>query len=308
MPPLRILLPFLLLVLAAGCSGDRKAAPVGQQAGGEAASPSAQSVPAPREGGAAFRIEPAEVRRGTTVLVAPASSIPAEARVEWEVNGKSAQGGGPTMDTSLLQKGDTIQARLGGTALTQVVTVRNTPPELRGVRFVLGAGGPGSSLGVEAEAYDADGDAVRVEIDWRKNGEPAGTGNRLGVPVKKGDKVHVTLTPFDGEERGRSASLSREIRNTNPVIEGQEQFQVSGSVVTFHVRASDADGDPITYSIKDAPAGMVIDRTTGWVRWEAAPGTTGKVPFSVTASDGSGGETTAGITVTISEQPRSGAQ
>lgn len=309
MPFLRFLLPFFVLVLAAGCSGDRTSAPVGPRAGGEEAPPpaSAQSVPATREGDA-FRIEPAEVRRGTTVLVSPASSLPAEVRVEWLVNGKHAQGGGLTMDTSLLRKGDAIQARAGGTALSQVVTVRNSPPEMRGMRFVLGDGGPGGSLGIEAEAYDADGDAVQIEIEWRKNGEPAGAGNRLRVPVKKGDKIHVTLTPFDGEERGKSASLSREIRNTNPRIEGQEQFQVSGNVVTFHVRASDADGDSLTYAIKDAPAGMLIDRTSGWVRWETASGTTGKVPFSVTVSDGSGGETTASFTVTISEQPRSGAR
>jgi hypothetical protein len=212
------------------------------------------------------------------------------------------------MDTSNLRKGDTIQARAGGTDLSQVLTILNSQPDLRGVRFVLGDGGPGSPLGIEAEAYDADGDAVKIEIEWRKNGEPAGAGSRLGVPVKKGDKILVTLTPFDGEERGKSATLSREIRNTNPMIEGQERFQVSGNIVTFHVRASDADGDPLAYSIKEAPAGMLIDRTSGWVRWETAPGTTGKVPFSVTVSDGSGGETTARFTVTISEQPPTGAR
>jgi hypothetical protein len=174
---------------------------------------------------------------------------------------------------------------------------------MRGVRFTLGDGGAGSALGVEAEGIDADGDPVQFEIAWRKNGEPAGAGSRLGAPVKRGDKVDVTITPFDGEDRGKSATISREIRNTPPVIEGQEQFQVNGNVVTFQVRASDADGDSLAYSVKDAPAGMRIDRTSGRVRWESAPGTAGKVPFAVTVSDGSGGEATARFTVTISEQP-----
>jgi hypothetical protein len=161
---------------------------------------------------------------------------------------------------------------------------------------------------VETEARDADGDPVQVEIAWRRNGEPAGTGESLGATVKRGDRIEVTITPFDGEERGRSATISREIRNTPPVIEGQEQFQVTGNVVAFHVRATDADGDPLTFAIADSPAGMSIDRTTGWVRWESPAGTTGKVPFTVTASDGSGGEATARFTVTIAEQAPAGAR
>jgi hypothetical protein len=161
---------------------------------------------------------------------------------------------------------------------------------------------------VVAEGTDADGDPVQLEIAWMKSGQPAGTGNHLAAPVKRGDKVSVTVTPFDGKERGRSATLFREILNTPPAIEGQEQFQVTDNAVAFHVRASDADGDPLMYSLKEAPAGMSIDRKTGWVRWATSPGTTGKVPFTVVVSDGSGGESTARFTVTIAEQSPSGAR
>ena len=91
-------------------------------------------------------------------------------------------------------------------------------------------------------------------------------------------------------------------------VQGQEQFQVTDNAVTFHVRASDADGDPLIYSLKDAPAGMSIDRKTGWVRWVTSPGTPGKVPFTVIVSDGSGGESAARFTVTVAEQPSSGAR
>jgi len=186
--------------------------------------------------------------------------------------------------------------------------VPDSSPEIRGIRFVGGDGRPGNTLGVEVEGHDADGDPVQFEIAWQKNGQPAGTGNRLAEPVKRGDKVNVTVTPFDGKVRGISATLSREILNTPPAIEGQEQFQVTDNAVIFHVRASDADGDPLTYSLKEAPAGMSIDHGTGWMRWATSPGTTGKVPFTVIVSDGSGGETTARFTVTIAEQPPNGAR
>lgn len=201
------------------------------------------------------------------------------------------------------------EAPVGGEpAPTPAAAIRNTPPEIRGMLFVGGDGRPGNTLGVETEGYDADGDAVMFEIAWRKNGQPAGAGNRLTPPVKRGDKISVSVTPFDGKERGTSATLFREILNTPPAIEGQERFQVTDNAVTFHVRASDADGDPLAYSIKDAPAGMSIDRTTGMVRWATSPGTTGKVPFTVIVSDGAGGESTARFTVTVAEEPSSGAR
>jgi hypothetical protein len=313
MLPHRIFLLLAAFLLLGGCSGERKPAPVpaAPAGGGEAvAVPAAERSGSNAGGDVALRIEPEAVRRGTAVRISSPGSLPEGAKVEWRINGEAAQNGGALeLDTSRLRKGDAIQVRAAGagmTVLSQVVTVRNSPPEMRGVRFLLGDGQRESAIGVEAEAVDADGDSVQFEIAWRKNGEPAGTGNRLGVPVKQGDKIDVTITPFDGEERGGSATIKREIRNTSPMIEGQDQFRVDGNLVTFHVRASDADGDSLTYSLRDAPAGMSIDRTTGWVRWETAPGTTGKVPFGVTVSDGSGGEATARFTVTIAEQPPSG--
>ncbi|MGB5196077.1 MAG: Ig domain-containing protein [Candidatus Deferrimicrobium sp.] len=213
----------------------------------------------------------------------------------------------PAGNATIPPAGQGEGAPVGG-APAPGAAVRNSSPEIRGIRFVGGDGRPGNTLGVETEGYDADGDRVQFEIAWQKNGQQAGTGNRLTAPVKRGDKVSVTITPFDGKDRGKSATLSREILNTPPAIEGQEQFQVGDNAVTFHVRASDADGDPLMYSLKDAPVGMGIDRKTGWVRWMTSPGTPGKVPFTVIVSDGSGGESTARFTVTVSEQPSSGAR
>ena len=186
--------------------------------------------------------------------------------------------------------------------------VRNSSPEIRGIRFVGGDGRPGNTLGVEAEGRDADGDPVQFEIAWTRNGEPGGSGSRLAFPVRRGDRVAVTVTPFDGKGRGTPATLSREILNTPPFIEGQEDFQVADDAVTFRVRASDADGDPLTFSLKEAPPGMGIDPKTGAVRWATSPGKTGKVPFTVVVSDGAGGESAASFTVTIAEQPAPGAR
>lgn len=299
----------LLFVLLAGCSGEKRPAPGVLPAGtGEGVSPAAPSG-ATGSGSGPLRIDPADVYRGTAARLAGTDSLPAGATVEWLVNGAVAQTGASALETSGLRKGDTIQVRAtgrGGTAYSPAVKVKNSLPRIVSARFVLGEGPQGSGIGVEAETGDADGDDVQVEIAWKRNGESAGTGSRLPVPVKRGDRIDVTVTPFDGEERGRSATITRQVGNTPPVIEGQEEFLVNGNVVTFRIRASDPDGDRLAYSIKDAPAGMKIDPATGWVRWETVPGTVGKVPFMVKVSDGSGGESTAGINVTITEQAPAG--
>ena len=132
---------------------------------------------------------------------------------------------------------------------------------------------------VEAGGFDVDGDPVQFEIAWQKNGQDAGGGNRLTAPVKRGDKVVVRITPFDGKDRGKSATLSREIVNTPPAIEGQERFQVDDNAVTFHVRASDADGDALAYY------------------WEFGDGSTG-TGAKVRHTYGLGGEYRAVLTVT----------
>lgn len=296
----------LALLLAAGCSGDRKPAPEGSREGAESSAPgvTAAQSDASGTGSGPVRIEPSDVFKGTILRLA--GPVSAGATVEWMVDGIVLQSGAErTFDASLLRKGDSIQARVivaGETILTAATKVRNSPPVVGSARFVLGDGQHGTGIRVETEPRDADGDAVEIDISWKKNGEPAGKGDRLTTAVKRGDRIEVTLTPFDGTENGQPATIRREIRNTPPVVEGQEGFRVAGNVVTFHVRAADTDGDPLFFSLKDSPSGMTIDRERGFVRWETPPGTTGKVPFTVTVADGSGGEATARFNVTIEEQ------
>ncbi len=307
----RALVPVVLLSLAAsGCSGDGKVFEEPRTQGAVSSAPTPEG--AGGHGRQLFRIEPDQVRRGTLVRIPWNAKLPDGSSVEWLINGQVVPGDNAlTLDTGRLQKGDTLQARAlwkGGIGLSQIVTVQDSLPEVRGFRFVPEQGPPGIPLGVEAETYDADGDRVELKIAWMKNGEPAGTGRQLGVAVKRGDRVAVTITPFDGEAEGRAVTLNREIRNSPPVIEGQEQFGVGDNVVTFHVRASDADGDPLRFTLKDAPPGMRIDPGTGWVRWQTDPGAIGKIPFTVVASDGAGGEATARFTVTIQAEPVSGSR
>ena len=73
-------------------------------------------------------------------------------------------------------------------------------------------------MSVEVSASDVDGDEVTVSYEWTKNGEPAGNSKRIEAPLRRGDKISVKITPFDGEAHGRSGLLDREIINLPPVI------------------------------------------------------------------------------------------
>jgi hypothetical protein len=173
------------------------------------------------------------------------------------------------------------------------------------VQFLPPDRGTGSPLGVQAEGYDADGDPVRFEVAWLRNGEPAGEGERFYGPVRSEDRIQVSVTPYDGKARGKTATLTRVIRGSVAIV-GSDPVREDGNVVSFRIHATAETGTPLTYSLKDAPPGMRIDPATGVVRWETAPGTTGKIPFDVTVSDGAGAETTARFTVTVREEDAPG--
>jgi len=262
----------------------------------------------PAQGEVSLHLEPKEITRGTPVHVSATGFPLQDTTVEWLVNGDPVPGGGRyALDTGNLRRGDRIRARAKGpwgVAESEIVTVGNSPPEIRRVGFVLPEHKTARPLGVEAEGYDADGDPVRFDIAWKINGEPAGTGDRLNVPARGGDRIVVTVTPFDGESFGQTATLYREIRS-RVTIERQEQFQASGNVLTFRIVASGDGGTPLTYSLKESPHGMRIDPATGWVRWDVAPGLKGKASFDVLVSDGAGAEASARFTATIPEDEAS---
>ncbi|MBI5420141.1 MAG: hypothetical protein HZA60_08625 [Deltaproteobacteria bacterium] len=250
-----------------------------------------------------MEIVPGEGTRGTTFRLAAQGFSLEEAGIEWLVNGEP---GGAKNEKSLnaadLKKGDSVQARVsagGVVLLSPAAAIRNSPPGIRSVRFVPEIFRPGDTLGVEVVAADADGDAVTFAYAWELNGKPAGSGSRLGSALRRYDAVSVTITPSDGEGRGRPATLRREIRNAPPVIEGERNARFDGDLFTCRVHASDPDGDALAYRLKTAPPGMTIDGASGKIRWAALPEVRGKIPVVVSVSDGNGGEATYAFTIEL---------
>lgn len=180
---------------------------------------------------------------------------------------------------------------------------KNTLPEISRLKFMPEAFKPGDSLYLEVEAKDADGDPVSILYEWTKNNEPAGNTEKLAAQIKRGDRISVKVTPFDGKEYGRSAILQREILNMPPIIIEEKKHSLEKGLFTYQVRASDPDGDSLVYSIKTGPPGISIDPKTGLVQWKVPTDFKGKAPFTVSVSDGHNGEATLSLSISITPTP-----
>lgn len=297
------------MALFAACSRE-KPVPPGSRIVVEEAAPGA-GVPAaatPAVPGAApsVRIVPDAPMRGTPLrLSAPGVDLE-KAGIEWVVAGDPVpEERSPTFATEALAKGDAVQARVTTgerVLLSNVVTLRNTPPELRSVELVPDPFRPGDPPGVEAAASDPDGDEVAFEYAWEKNGLPAGTGSRMDDALQRGDVFSVRVTPRDGEARGRSFTLRREFRNYLPSIEGVADARMAGDLYTCRIVARDGDGDPLAYALTEAPPGMSVETSTGAVRWEIPEKAPQRVPVTVSVTDGQGGEASYSMLVTFREE------
>ncbi len=288
----------LLLVLSLLSCSEEKTAPVGSTQGEESgggSSLSAQEAPTVAAGAPSIEIVPHEADRSSRLTLALKGFEMGGAKIEWLVNGDTSDSTGAALDAGSLRKGDRIQARVsinGGVMLSNEVVIGDTPPEFSRLKIMPEVFKPGDRLSVEAEGKDIDGDPVTISYEWTKNGEPAGTENMIASSVQRGDKIAVTVTPYDGEKYGRPVVLEREVANMPPMITSDGRYNFSGGVFSCTMHGTDPDGDTLVWSLTGAPSGMRIDPSSGVVTWRVPAGFAGRTSFTACASDGHGGQST----------------
>ena len=246
-------------------------------------------------------ITPAIASRNSRLQVITQGFKLSDAKIEWLLNGyPTISGNSSQFDIKETQKGDKIQVKTivqGKELRSNIIEIRNAPPEITRVKILPEVFKPGDTLSVEVSGNDADGDEVTISYEWTKNGELAGNGKRLETPVKRGDKIAVRITPFDGELNGSAVVLNREIKNMPPMIVEDKNFRFEGNIYTHQIKASDPDGDVLTYSLKVAPAGMTINSSTGLIQWNIPQDLNKKIPITVSVTDGNGGESSQSFTL-----------
>lgn len=296
---------FFIIILTFGCSSEKAAeGPKTQQSADNiSVSGNAQQPAAGANIEYSLEIIPGDATRKSIINLLPKGFNLADAEIRWFVNGSLTAGIIPNQaNQELIKKNDELQARAlvhGKGIKSNIIKIKNASPELSSANISMDNLASGYTLSVEASGSDIDGDEVKITYEWTKNGEPAGDSKRMEGTLRRGDRVSLKLTPFDGESYGAVGLLRRDIQNLPPVISEDKNFSFDGKTYTYQTRASDPDGDLLTYALKSAPLDMTIEPSTGLIKWNVPQNFTGEATASVSVSDGHGGEATYNIKVTI---------
>ncbi len=301
---MRKLLCITSLCLILSCSSE-KPAEISSQQPSEVKSSGVSERPQTSAGeeGYSMEITPVNASRNSVLNLVVRGFNLSDAKIEWFVNERPTSSSFPyQFKAANTRKGDMVRAKAiiqGNEVLSNSIQITNAAPEVSRVKILPEVFKPGDTLSVDVQASDPDEERVTILYEWKKNGSPAGTTAHIDSQLRRGDKVAIKMTPFDGEDYGRPVILNREIQNLPPMIIEDDAFTFDGEVYTLQVRASDPDGDPLTYSLKSAPDGMGIDAKTGIVTWNVPREFTGAVPITVSVTDGQRGETTRDLTLKI---------
>lgn len=194
---------------------------------------------------------------------------------QWEVNDIELLGHEATsLDHSFFQRGDSIKfiAQCGAQIKKEVVIVQNSPPVISAVKFQSPELVSGRGLTVLPIAKDLDGDPIDYSYEWVLDGvlvRDIGGATLPGHLLKKGTQVTLAITPFDNFSDGTTfQGLSFSIPNTAPTIGSQPPpLSSSSDLYVYSVKAADPDNDELVYRLNQGPAGMVIDKKTGYLSW-----------------------------------------
>ncbi|MBU4319776.1 MAG: Ig domain-containing protein [Nitrospinae bacterium] len=241
-----------------------------------------------------LEIMPSDASRNSTLNLILKGFNLSDAKIVWLVNGNPVVSETPSQfKAAEIKKGDMVQAKAivqGKEIFSNIVQIKNAPPGISMVKILPEVLRQSGALYVEAIGTDIDGDEISIAYEWTKNGEPAGKEKQIGVPIKRGDKITIKITPFDGEGYGKPFILNSELRNLPPVIMEDKKINFNGKSFSYQVKAVDPDNDTLAYSLKTAPSGMNIEKTTGLIQWIVPQDFKGKAEVAVIVSDGHGGE------------------
>ncbi len=104
------------------------------------------------------------------------------------------------------------------------------------------------------------------------------------------------------EVRSAYPTRSRRPPNVDPIIYSVPIPEGTMEVIyNYDVNATDPNGDSVSFSLTQGPAGMTVDPATGLIGW--TPATAGNFEATVEVGDGRGGSATQTFTVSVTELP-----
>lgn len=255
------------------------------------------------------RITPSRANTNSTLRVEvearDAERDPVQLFYQWERNGADISGANDvTLDSINFVKGYVITVRVtpddgrlkGETFRSEELIISNSIPEITSMRVTPDPAYTSSNLTVAVEARDQDDDPVSFTYQWTKNDEviPEENSNTLSSSnFVKGDIIRVLVTPTDGEAEGSPLSyMPTTISNAPPTITSSPPQSLSEGAYAYQVKASDPDGDPVSFKLNQAPGGMTIDESSGLVQWKPTREDAGSYEIEILVLDNDGGQAT----------------
>lgn len=228
-------------------------------------------------------------------LEALVSGVVGEVEFRWEKNGVVLSGQtGNRLPAGLAARGDRV-AVVATAAQGEVraeVTIVNSPPRIEQVRLKEPRVFRGVDLAVESKGVDLDGDPLDYRYHWSVNGEELHWEQGPVLPgdkFRRGDKVKLRVTPYDGKENGPVfEGVEMVIPNAPPKFVSEPPKQFQGQSYQYQVQVVDPDGDVLTHSLETAPKGMEIDPKSGLLSWTFAKSDSGEHRIRIVAKDSEG--------------------
>ncbi|UWZ79560.1 Ig domain-containing protein [Geoalkalibacter halelectricus] len=309
----------LLLIFSLGMSGCRGSEP---QSAAPGAAESARTVSASAETAAedssADTTQPSvslhpDPPIGAAEVRARLRNLPGEYDLVWERNGRLIEGAqGEVLPKGQVARGDmlTVRVRYEGGEVSASARVGNSPPEISVINFAEPRIHRGVDIILEPVAHDADGDPISFRYQWWINGEevPGRTDARLpGDLFHKGDRVAVKVIPMDAHGDGIPVT-GREftIPPGSPQFVSQPPANFEGRVYRYQARAQDPDGEPVRYSLAEAPEGMRIDADSGQITWNVENAPPGEHRIRIRALDSEGLEAFQEFTLSLASPEQEG--
>jgi hypothetical protein len=210
----------------------------------------------------------------------------------------------PLLSRKWFSRGDTISVTViaDGQEAAASIMINNSPPVVTSVMLSPEQLRRGVDITALPQSVDADGDNVRFSYKWRINGNDVPEDRPMlnGNQFKRGDRISLTVTPYDSSGPGEVFN-SKEIiiPNAAPSFVTTPPKDFSGDTYFYQAMAEDPDGDPITYSLVSPPAGMTIDSNTGMIQWKIGGDQAGNHTIEIVAQDPEGARISQKYTLAI---------
>ena len=185
------------------------------------------------------------------------------------------------------------------------VSAVNLPPAITSTPSTQAAVGQAYTYAVAAS--DPDGDVLTFSLPTAPAGMSINTSTGLiqWTPTSSEAGLQlVTVQVSDGQggvvQQSYGIGVSSTTISQPPQITSSPPSPASvGALYQYQVTATDPNGDPLTFSLTQPPAGMTIDPNSGLLQWTPTSAQLGSQPITIRATDSVGLASTQSFTLPV---------